>query len=381
VIMKSILRMLIGFSTLLLTTSCWMLPDSNGDYLIHRAVRTQDFAEVKKLVEENWRLVCQVNDRGTPPIFIATETGNLGIFNYLEKHGADIFKTYHGRTLINVAAYNGSYDIVKYLLDKGISTAKIDTFGDTPLFRAVEGDKIKVAKLLLRQGAKVNTECSSGQYPIHEVRSPEMVDLLIKHGADPNQHTGKTFGSFSKKTPLHYARGKGTAKALIKAGGKLEAKDINGNTPLMRKISMASWSRQNVDDINELIDLGADVKTRNNENQTPLHYATQAGVDKIIKKLIEKGANPDAISNYNMTPLHGAAAKGRTLCVKALLEKGANPNILTTGQRPATALDIAEMYNYQYIIKLLKKYGGLRGVAVSQSKNPSALKKVKKQEN
>lgn len=80
-----------------------------------------------------------------------------------------------------------------------------------------------------------------------------------------------------------------------------------------------------------LTEKGADVKTKDNEGLTPLHYASLdgnfdriqwktdqslrnlniAGNKKMAKILLEHGADANAITNLGYTPLHHASSLGK----------------------------------------------------------------------
>ena len=53
-----------------------------------------------------------------------------------------------------------------------------------------------------------------------------------------------------------------------------------------------------------LLDNGAEVNTKDNKANTPLHTVKEA---KIAKCLLEKGANIEAKNEYGFTPLHKAS--------------------------------------------------------------------------
>ena len=68
-----------------------------------------------------------------------------------------------------------------------------------------------------------------------------------------------------------------------------------------------------------LLDHGADVNAKTMDDETPLHWATNEGVARI---LLEHGADPNAKDSYNRTPLQ--AAKRHPDIVHLLREHGAD---------------------------------------------------------
>ena len=57
-----------------------------------------------------------------------------------------------------------------------------------------------------------------------------------------------------------------------------------------------------------------------------LHYACEKGYLEIVQYLIEKGASIEAKDEDQKTPLHIASIWGQTDVVKYLVSKGANKN-------------------------------------------------------
>ncbi|MBC6415888.1 MAG: ankyrin repeat domain-containing protein [Bdellovibrionales bacterium] len=65
---------------------------------------------------------------------------------------------------------------------------------------------------------------------------------------------------------------------------------------------------KNVERIEKLIDLGANVNARNDRGQTPLHYASEDGsLNKVVEALLKAGAEVNAKDIDGRTPLHHAS--------------------------------------------------------------------------
>jgi hypothetical protein len=100
-----------------------------------------------------------------------------------------------------------SQTILMILLSNKANIDADDLYGATPLSCAVDEDKVEMARMLLRFGAKVNTK--TGIYidgpgdvtPLHEAcDSVELTKLLLENGAD--RKAKDTDG----KTPLDWAK-------------------------------------------------------------------------------------------------------------------------------------------------------------------------------
>ncbi len=159
-----------------------------------------------------------------------------------------------GVSLIKWCAYHGDVSAIKLLVSKGES---LESLGDNfDLNGAVFHGYPNLCEYLIEQGADVNKpQADTGETPLHAALCTAKRDLhdrvlriLIDHGANPNSATkpGVETEAFMRdirtraETPLHRAAAFGTEdtiRMLIEAGAQIEAKDMNGDTPL----TWASW--------------------------------------------------------------------------------------------------------------------------------------------
>ncbi len=129
--------------------------------------------------------------------------------------------------------------------------------GGIPLHEACRGGHLSVAKHLLSLGADVNIPDVFGLYPIHLAASssnPELFELLIRSGAQPNQVTTQPdnsalpLGVIARnrgRQPIHYAvesKNFAIAKTLIELGVSPKTEDLEGSSAidLIRPLS-AEW--------------------------------------------------------------------------------------------------------------------------------------------
>ena len=143
---------------------------------------------------------------------------------------------------------------MKYLLENG---ASIDSLGENlGLDAACFHGHWRLCDFLIERGADVN-QChkDTGESPLHatlctskRLRRNLVMRVLLAHGANPNSFTKPNVetGGFMRdcrtkgETPLHRAAAFGDEEAiqlLLDGGAQLDAKDMNGDTPL----SWASW--------------------------------------------------------------------------------------------------------------------------------------------
>jgi ankyrin repeat protein len=163
-------------------------------------------------------------------------------------------KDQNGVSLIQHCAWYGDVSAIKFLLTRGES---LDSLGDNfDLNGASFHGHWRLCRFLLEQGANVNQALvDTGETPLHAALCKtdrgvydRVLTVLRSYGANPNHATkhGVETGGFMRdcrtkgETALHRAAAfgdSGTIKLLLEAGAQLDARDMNGDTPL----AWASW--------------------------------------------------------------------------------------------------------------------------------------------
>ena len=143
-------------------------------------------------------------------INIAAREGYFNVVKHLIDKGADVnykddYPGGHYSPLMN-ACKHGHLDIAKFLIEKGADINAINSEGESALFMcfSIENPKIKyeVVKMLLDNGADMEEIADDGLTPIYSAIALEELDilqLLIDRGCNIN------FKS-SRGTPLHWAK-------------------------------------------------------------------------------------------------------------------------------------------------------------------------------
>jgi len=174
----------------------------------------------------------------------------------------------------------------------------------SPLQSLLRRRRVEAARALLtKEGAKyVNLKDSSGFYPLHlaaQYNLPDMVSLLIKHGASINKKGGKL-----GITALHAAcvSSPESVSILLDHKAKTTVADKEGNLPLH-----VATKNDQPKSIALLLDAGASVESPNGDGNTPLHLAVQSKAFLAIRALIEKNANIYAKNKQGVTCGEAAA--------------------------------------------------------------------------
>lgn len=168
--------------------------------------------------------------------------GNLEELKNYIVNGADVNGKYDGKSLLHFAidnCENNYSEIIEYLINAGADINSCESYlKETPLHRlcARTNPRIEMIQLLLDRGAKVNIENVAGKTPIFYCNfnySLELLDLLVKHGADIN-HTDNynntiMHDDFSNNTTGDFEE---FLKRLISIGFDINSKNNLGHTPL-----------------------------------------------------------------------------------------------------------------------------------------------------
>src|SRR5580658_1939391 len=234
----------------------------------------------------------------TPLMFAAREDDIQSARTLIQK-GADVNALGgDGKDALELALFNGSYDVASLLIDSHANVNHADAQRFTPLFWAVDRrnmetapnfpwmvtiDPLPLIKKLLDVGADPNAVINSTPRARMREGSPrivyatalmraafagdiELVKLLLAHGADPH------IMSSDRETSLMAACGTGF---------------INGyhrqKTPAER-----------LQVVQLLVGLGEDVNAADSYGITPLMVAANLGDAAVVQYLIDRGADPGA---------------------------------------------------------------------------------------
>jgi uncharacterized protein len=179
------------------------------------------------------------------------------VFDYLAEGHPAAAKDAEGTALVQWCAYYGDVSALRFLLDHGESLRSLGD--DLGLGGAAFHGHWRLCEFLLEHGADVNaTSPDTGETPLHSALCTDdrtahdlVLRVLLARHADPNRATKPSAetGAFMRdcrtkaETPLHRAAAFGTEETialLLEAGAVLDARDMNGDTPL----SWASWYRR-----------------------------------------------------------------------------------------------------------------------------------------
>jgi 26S proteasome non-ATPase regulatory subunit 10 len=113
----------------------------------------------------------------------------------------------------------------------------------------------------------------------------------------------------------------------------------------------------NIKAVKQHLAAGTDVDAKDMNGETPLNWATYNGHKEIVELLIAAGADMNVKDHvWGYTPLHRAAFSGHKEIAELLIANGADVN--ATDKYGETPLGETQRYE---IADLLRKHGGKRG--------------------
>ncbi|KAB2352340.1 ankyrin repeat domain-containing protein [Actinomadura rudentiformis] len=259
--------------------------------LLRSAIRRGDADAVRRLLDDSPGLLDEAHFLNGPGVLTAVENRSAELLRLLLERGADPDKegAYERRPL-TAAAASGWYEGVAVLLAHGADPRRLDAGGRTVLHQAATR---AVAELLIRTGADARRSDERDRTSLWEAVKRDRVDvarLLIEHGADPlaAARASSTFDRDAAKSgqiPLHEARSAEMVRLLLEAGGhdRLDARNDRGRTPLHEAVHYAR-----TDTALALLELrpqqAVDVSLRN---------AVEADQPRLVEALLRHGTNPD----------------------------------------------------------------------------------------
>ena len=373
----------------------------NGVTLLHLASRYSKQEVVEFLLNSNQISVNTTNnDQRTPLMLACFDGGHLDNMKTLIQYGADInARDINGSTLLHFASRYAVQEIVEFLLKSNpISVNANNNTQATPLmFACMDGGRLDNMKTLIQYGADINARDINGETLLHlacRYAEQEIVEFLLKSNQISVNATNNT-----QATPLMFACFNGgrldNMKTLIQYGADISARDINGETLLhlasryaeqkiiefLLKLNQISVNAANniqatplmfacsdggrLDNMNTLIQYGADINAKGINGSTLLHYASRHSKQEIVEFLLKSNqVSVNATNNDQVTPLMLCFDGGRLDYMKTLIQYGADINARDINGE--TLLHIASRYAEQEIVELMLK---LNQISVNATNN------------
>ncbi|HJW89425.1 MAG TPA: ankyrin repeat domain-containing protein [Anaerolineales bacterium] len=207
------------------------------------------------------------------------------------------------------------------------------------------GDRARVEGLLAQNPGLANSKADDGLSAVLVAvyyGKPEMADRLIERGASLDVFEAAATGRLQR-----------LAKLVENDPSLMDAYAQDGFQPL----GLAAFFGH-LEVVEYLLVKGAEVNSasRNQMQVMPLHAAVARESVEIAKALLEQGAQVNARQQDDFTPLHAAAQNGQVEMAQLLLDFGAEVNARMSNSK--TPLALAEEFNHAEVASLLTRRGG-----------------------
>ncbi|KAI8244722.1 Ankyrin-3 [Colletotrichum sp. SAR 10_96] len=341
------------------------MKDLRGRTLLHIAASEGLAETAKRLIDAGLSLDAR-DEWGDTPLIDACRAGNnIEVVRLLLGRGAkpDIFSN-EGDSPLFKAARNGHSATVQYLLnqvkwDLDIGEKEYDM---TPLHAAALSDDRETLRYLRDNGAKLDLLDTDGWTPLMTAinsRNKNSMEELLQKRNDEDLQLGRK--DLQERTPILRAAEMGFwdgFRLLRKAGAKwtetesktTEAADGDSASDMSKKDAALhlAISGNQIDIVEFLLEQGANVNSRGQDGQQPLHLASLRGNTDIMELVLnsKKFNHLDIGDDDRMTPLHLACTADEydghyNEAVQLLLGREPKPNMEMKTIDGKTALELA----------------------------------------
>ncbi|MBB6443997.1 M48 family metallopeptidase [Bacillus benzoevorans] len=152
---------------------------------------------------------------------------------------------------------------------------------------------------------------------------------------------------------LAFAHGSNALATWLAAGGSLEDDYLYEEDPIDVPALHMAIENNDLDELQQLLDDGADIEETDSEGSTALQHAVMWTNDEAVELLLLNGADVNTTDDWGTTPLINAVLNCEdTKIAKLLLEKGADPTLKDSSNK--TAYEYALEYKDRKHVDLLE---------------------------
>ncbi|KAK7271099.1 hypothetical protein RJT34_26719 [Clitoria ternatea] len=356
-----------------------------GPHILAQLVKHGSMDEIREVLEKSdpsWNVVNSTDPQGQTLLHLTISQKRPDLAQLLLEFHPDIEapnRSGSTSTPLEAASSCNQELIVELLLAHKANTERSETSMFGPIHHAAKQGHVEVLRLLLHEGAKVDSLTKDGNNTaLHlavEHKRRECAKLLLSNGARADVQSKR-----EGDTPLHVAASLGDenlVKLLVqKCNGAKNVRNRQGKTPydvavengyshlfdilhLGDKLCLAA-RKGDVRNIQKVLENGAGINGRDQNGWTALHRASFKGRIEAVKVIVERGVDVDAKDEEGYTALHCAAESGHADVTEFLVKKGADVEART--RKGLTALQIAESLHYVGITRVLVNGGTCRDI-------------------
>lgn len=288
--------------------------------LTFEAIRSGDF----DMFEKYWfpAMAYKYDKDGENMLTLAIKSGNAAMVEQVEEYSIINRKNKEGETPLTLAIKSKNPDVLDVVVKRAKAALRND-LGETPIFLALEHyDRMDFLQTLINKGADLNAR-SNGITPLYkavELNKIQVVALFVKNGADPSipNHDGQI--------PLAIAvtnNAEAIAGMLLYASSQAE-QDASWKNHLGEPVILMAAQKGQGNVIRTLLSYGANPNATDYMDNTALTVAARQGNAPMIQFLVESGADLNHQNMLGITPIVAAAESGQYAAANFLADNGAD---------------------------------------------------------
>ncbi|KAG9747080.1 hypothetical protein KCU73_g7451, partial [Aureobasidium melanogenum] len=343
------------------------IKSGTGQTLLHEAAKGGSADVVRRVLDYGVDVDARDNDNMTPlAVACAERDGSDDVIRILLTAGANISVVDRwGWTPLHELANNSRTTAAIMLLETGKADLALRSrAGDSVLDRAAYEGDYELVRELLSRGASAQSAPGSNSALHWAVRAEKddnlyaITERLLEEGCDVNATNGNGC------TPLHdYLTGnrgkENVVRLILSRGADINIQDNDGDT-VLNCLALCPEASETMLEL--LLEHKADANLADNEGLTPLHKLARSGFATHLSMLLKADANPLAKDKHNRQPIQ-YAARTNEATIRALLDFDADVNV-TGSDWPSPIVYASSEANLQ-VLRLL-----LDGGADARSEDP-----------
>jgi ankyrin repeat protein/GTP-binding protein EngB required for normal cell division len=300
---------------------------------------------------------------------LATERGHAECTRVLcQRGGVDSHAYLHGLGPLLYACLNGHLECVDLLLQHGVETNERESIDDDyqhdtyAILLTMQREQWPILRILVNAGARTDVRAGDG--------TESIVRMLLTRYTDPQQST--PWLSECPNEESRYNEFVHKVERVLKLISTTQlSSGLKRDPAVFETHIIFTAASTSANDLNDLLDLGADVNVTDYTGSTALHLAVTTGNPEATERLLKIGARTDVYHNIEEAPLWEAVSKRDCDIAELLLKHGANPDIANSDGR--TLLHLVALQGHVEMIRALVKAGASVSARDHWSRTPLYL--------